>query len=56
MLGTFVNRTAKLGDGLVNFLTDVTEQGRMEAEPGSRPPAAAAALFASRCPVELRLA
>jgi signal transduction histidine kinase len=32
MLGTFVNRTAKLGDGLVNFLTDVTEQRRMEAE------------------------
>ena len=32
MLGTFVARTAKLGDGLVNFLTDVTEQRRMEAE------------------------
>ena len=32
MLGTFVNRTAKLGDGIVNFLTDVTEQRRMEAE------------------------
>ena len=32
MLGTFVSRTAKLGDGLVNFLTDVTEQRRMEAE------------------------
>src|SRR5829696_2976763 len=32
MLGTFVNRTAKLGDGVVNFLTDVTEQRRMEAE------------------------
>ena len=32
MLGTFVQRTAKLGDGLVNFLTDVTEQRRMEAE------------------------
>jgi signal transduction histidine kinase len=32
MLGTFVERTAKLGDGLVNFLTDVTEQRRMEAE------------------------
>ena len=31
-LGTFVNRTAKLGDGIVNFLTDVTEQRRMEAE------------------------
>jgi signal transduction histidine kinase len=32
MLGTFVQRTAKLGDGLVNFLTDVTAQRRMEAE------------------------
>jgi signal transduction histidine kinase len=32
MLGTFLTRTAKLGDGLVNFLTDVTEQRRMEAE------------------------
>ena len=32
MLGTFVNRTAKLGDGVVNFLTDVTEQRRMEDE------------------------
>jgi signal transduction histidine kinase len=32
MLGTFVHRTAKLGDGLVNFLTDVTDQRRMEAE------------------------
>jgi signal transduction histidine kinase len=32
MLGTFVERSAKLGDGLVNFLTDVTEQRRMEAE------------------------
>jgi signal transduction histidine kinase len=32
MLGTFVGRSAKLGDGLVNFLTDVTEQRRMEAE------------------------
>jgi signal transduction histidine kinase len=32
MLGTFVHRSAKLGDGLVNFLTDVTEQRRMEAE------------------------
>jgi signal transduction histidine kinase len=32
ILGTFVQRTAKLGDGLVNFLTDVTEQRRMEAE------------------------
>jgi len=32
MLGTFMARTAKLGDGLVNFLTDVTDQRRMEAE------------------------
>ena len=32
MLGTFVHRTAKFGDGLVNFLTDVTRQRRMEAE------------------------
>jgi len=32
MLGTFVARTAKLGDGLVNFLSDVTAQRRMEAE------------------------
>jgi signal transduction histidine kinase len=32
MLGTFVNRAAKLGDGIVNFLTDVTDQRRMEAE------------------------
>jgi signal transduction histidine kinase len=32
MLGTFVLRTAKLADGLVVFLTDVTEQRRMEAE------------------------
>src|SRR3954466_9004285 len=32
MLGTFVQRTAKLGDGLINFLTDVTDQRRMEAE------------------------
>jgi signal transduction histidine kinase len=32
MLGTFNLRTAKLGDGLVVFLTDVTEQRRMEAE------------------------
>jgi signal transduction histidine kinase len=32
MLGTFVQRTAKLGDGLVNFLTDMTAQRRMEAE------------------------
>jgi signal transduction histidine kinase len=32
MLGTWGHRTARLGDGLVNFLTDVTAQRRMEAE------------------------
>ena len=32
MLGTFIERSAKLGDGIVNFLTDVTAQRRMEAE------------------------
>jgi signal transduction histidine kinase len=32
MLGTFIERTMKIGDGLVTFLTDVTEQRRMEAE------------------------
>ena len=32
MLGTFMQRSAKLGDGIVNFLTDLTEQRRMEAE------------------------
>jgi chemotaxis family two-component system sensor kinase Cph1 len=32
VLGTFVLRTAKLGDGIVNFLMDVTEQRRMEAD------------------------
>jgi signal transduction histidine kinase len=32
MLGTWVHRTARLGGGLVNFLTEVTEQRRMEAE------------------------
>jgi signal transduction histidine kinase len=32
IVGTFVNRTAKLGDGVVNFLTDVTDERRMEAE------------------------
>ena len=32
ILGTFVQRAAKLGDGLVNFLTDVTAQRRMESE------------------------
>jgi signal transduction histidine kinase len=32
MLGTFTQRTARLGDGLIVFLTDVTEQRRMEAD------------------------
>jgi signal transduction histidine kinase len=32
MLGTFAHRTAKLGDGLVVFLTDVTAARRMESE------------------------
>jgi signal transduction histidine kinase len=32
MLGTFTERTAKLGDGVINFLTDVTDRRRMEAE------------------------
>jgi signal transduction histidine kinase len=32
MLGTWVQRSAKLGDGIVNFMSDVTEQRRMEAE------------------------
>lgn len=32
MLGTFVHRAAKLGDGVVVFLHDVTEERRMEAE------------------------
>jgi signal transduction histidine kinase len=32
MLGTFIQRTAKIGDGLINFLIDVTEQRRMEDE------------------------
>ena len=32
MLGTFIQRTARLGDGLIVFLTDVTAQRRMEAE------------------------
>ena len=32
MLGTFVQRTAKLGDGVIVFLTDVTDQRRMETE------------------------
>ena len=32
MLGTFVQRVAKLGDGLIVFLVDVTAERRMEAE------------------------
>jgi signal transduction histidine kinase len=32
MLGTWVQRSARLGDGLVNFLTDVTAERRMEAD------------------------
>jgi signal transduction histidine kinase len=32
MLGTFIQRTARLGDGLVVFLTDVTDKRRMESE------------------------
>jgi signal transduction histidine kinase len=32
MLGTFVQRTARLGDGVVVFLTDVTAERRMEDE------------------------
>ena len=32
MLGTFSHRVTKLGDGLMVFLTDVTEQRRMEAD------------------------
>jgi signal transduction histidine kinase len=32
MLGTFVLRAARLGDGLIVFLTEVTEQRRMESE------------------------
>jgi signal transduction histidine kinase len=32
MLGTYILRTTKLGDGVVVFLTDVTGQRRMEAE------------------------
>ena len=32
MLGTFVLRAARLGDGLIVFMTDVTEQRRMESE------------------------
>src|SRR5215208_562549 len=32
MLGTFAHRVTKFGDGVMVFLTDVTEQRRMEAE------------------------
>jgi signal transduction histidine kinase len=32
MLGTFAHRVTKLGDGVMVFLTDITEQRRMEAE------------------------
>jgi len=32
MLGTYSHRTAKLGDGVMVFLTDITEQRRMEAD------------------------
>ena len=32
MLGTFLHRVAKLGDGVIVFLHDVTEERRMEAE------------------------
>ncbi len=32
MLGTFVLRVAKLGDGVIGFLDEVTDQRRMEAE------------------------
>jgi signal transduction histidine kinase len=32
MLGTFIHRAARLGDGLVVFLHDLTEQRRMENE------------------------
>ena len=32
MLGTFLHRAAKLGDGVIVFLTDVTEQRRLESE------------------------
>jgi signal transduction histidine kinase len=32
MLGTYILRTTKLGDGVVVVLTDVTEQRRMESE------------------------
>ena len=32
MLGTFAHRVTKLGDGVMVFLTDITEQRRMEAD------------------------
>jgi signal transduction histidine kinase len=32
MLGTWVQRSAKLGDGLVNFMTNVSAERRMEAD------------------------
>ena len=32
MLGTFAHRVTKIGDGVMVFLTDITEQRRMEAE------------------------
>jgi signal transduction histidine kinase len=32
MLGTFLHRAAKLGDGVIVFLHDVTQERRMEAE------------------------
>jgi signal transduction histidine kinase len=32
MLGTFTQRAAKLGDGVIVFLTDVTDRRRMEGE------------------------
>jgi signal transduction histidine kinase len=32
MLGTFTQRVARLGDGVIVFLTDITEQRRIEAE------------------------
>jgi signal transduction histidine kinase len=32
MLGTWIQRSARLGDGIMNFLTDVTDQRRMEAD------------------------
>jgi signal transduction histidine kinase len=32
MLGTFLHRVARIGDGLIVFLHDITEERRMEAE------------------------